>query len=196
MPELLDDVKFALSETDPAKLKESRGEVAFVGRSNVGKSSLLNALCRKDLARVSNTPGRTRTINVFLAGKERWLVDLPGYGFALAPTKERELWAEMIEGYLSSRPSLRMVYALIDAKVGPTKLDISMLEWLQATHLPYRVVATKADQLKASKVEAQKKLVADGLSIRPEDVAWTSSERNFGIGHLRNEVIALLKREP
>ena len=83
-------VTFLLSETEAKRLPEIGGEAAFVGRSNVGKSSLLNALCRKDLARVSNTPGRTRTINVFTAGKDRWLVDLPGYGFAKGKREERD----------------------------------------------------------------------------------------------------------
>src|SRR6185369_16248007 len=105
---------------------------------NVGKSSLLNALCRKPLARVSNTPGRTRTINVFVIGADRWLVDLPGYGFATGPAEEREGWAAMIEGYLQGRPSLKMIFVLIDGKVGPTKLDLQTLKWLEEKGLPWR----------------------------------------------------------
>jgi GTP-binding protein len=132
MAATLDDVKFLLSETDPKRLGACAAEVAFVGRSNVGKSTLLNAVCRKDLAKVSSTPGRTRTINVFLAGKDKWLVDLPGYGFALGPEAERAAWGAMIEGYLSGRASLKMIFVLIDAKVGPTKLDLQMVKWVTA----------------------------------------------------------------
>jgi GTP-binding protein len=140
-----------LSEVDPAKLGLCAAEVAFVGRSNVGKSTLLNSVCGKDLARVSSTPGRTRTLNVFLTGKDRWLVDLPGYGFAMGPRAEREGWGPMIEGYLEGRASLKMIFTLIDAKVGPTKLDVQMITWLQAKRLPWRAVATKADQVKPSR---------------------------------------------
>ena len=89
----LDNVRYLLSETDPGRLGPCLAEVAFVGRSNVGKSTLLNSICRRSLASVSSTPGRTRAINVFLAGHDRWLVDLPGYGFASGPREERDSWA-------------------------------------------------------------------------------------------------------
>src|SRR3989338_4952297 len=144
MPQPLDAVEYLLSETDPSRLTECAAEVAFVGRSNVGKSSLLNAVCRREVARVSNTPGRTRAINVFKAGHDRRLVDLPGYGYAVGSEASREGWGPMIEGYLKSRPTLRMIFTLIDAKVGPTKLDLQMLQWLDSEKLPWRPVATKA----------------------------------------------------
>src|SRR4051794_18353285 len=129
---LFKDFEYLLTEVDPARVPLCVAEAAFVGRSNVGKSSLLNALCggRKNLARVSQTPGRTRTINVFAAG-DLWLVDLPGYGYAVGPESERKAWRGMIEGYLTSRVSLRCVYALVDAEVGPTALDLQLLEWME-----------------------------------------------------------------
>lgn len=192
MKNLLDDVKFLVSESVPERLPPSLAEVAFVGRSNVGKSTLLNALCRKDLARVSATPGRTRLINVFLAGKDRWLVDLPGYGFALGTKAERLGWEAMVEAYLSTRPSLRMVLLLVDAKVGPTRLDQEMAASLRARQLPWRAVATKADQVKASRVAIQKSDAAAVLKIAPEALSWVSADTGLGIRALGGEITTFL----
>ncbi len=188
----LETVEYLLSETDPARLGVCAAEVAFVGRSNVGKSSLLNAVCRRDVARVSKLPGRTRAINVFKAGFDRWLVDLPGYGFAVGPEAERAGWGPMIEGYLRIRPSLRMVFTLIDAKVGPTKLDMQMVAWLEDAGLPWRPVATKADQVKSSRTQARRRELANALGLQAADVAWVSVLDGFGVRELRSEVVTLL----
>jgi GTP-binding protein len=195
MGDFLQDIKYLKTETDPAKLGDSRAEVCFVGRSNVGKSTLLNAVCGRKLAHVSSTPGRTRTLNVFEAKPGRWLVDLPGYGFAMGPAAEREAWAAMIEGYLPSRPSLRMVFSLVDAKVGPTKLDLQMLDWLEAANLPWCVVATKADQVKPSHTAARKKEVAHALGLQPDELGWVSAAKTVGVKELRGAVCDLLSRD-
>ena len=127
---------------------DTGAEVAFAGRSNAGKSTAINALAnRKKLAFVSKTPGRTQAINFFDMGNHCSLVDLPGYGYAAGPKKESEAWREMIEGYLTGRKTLAMIFVLVDAEVGPTKLDHQMVEWLQAVGIPFRIVATKADQV-------------------------------------------------
>ena len=159
----------------------------------MGKSWLINKLWGRILARVSNTPGRTRVINVFLAGHDRWLVDLPGYGYVAGKVPEREGWGAMIEGYLTCRPTLRMVFALVDAKVGPTKLDFQMFEWLVAKGIPWRVVATKADQVKPSRTIVQRREVAYALGVKPEDLAWVSVLKGTGIHSLQAETEALLK---
>ena len=185
MAQPLKDTHFVTSAADPGKLGPAHAEVAFVGRSNVGKSSLLNALCfQKGLAKTSKTPGRTRLINVFLTGADRWIVDLPGYGFATGPA--------MIEGYLTSRKSLRMVYVLVDAEVGPTKLDHQMLDWLRSVDLPYRIVATKCDQVKPSRQLAQRRDVAADLGLQGGDIAWVSAAKGTGIPDLRMELAAIL----
>jgi len=191
-PLCLDGASFLLSESDPRRLAACGAEVAFVGRSNAGKSTLLNALCRKDLARVSGAPGCTRTITVYLAAKDRWLVDLPGYGFACGPAASRAGWGPMVEGYLAGRPALRMVFVLVDAKLGPTKLDLLMLRWLQGENLPWRVVATKADQVKSSRSLAQKLRVAQAAGVQADDLAWVSSLDGIGVKELRRDVCALL----
>lgn len=193
MPQPFRDTRFLLSAAHVRQLGTCHAEVAFAGRSNVGKSSLLNALCmQKGLARTSKTPGRTRLINVFLTGPDRWIVDLPGYGFATGPAEEREGWRAMIEGYLTSRPTLRMVYVLVDAEVGPTPLDHQMIDWLRSADLPYRVVATKCDRVKPSRQLAQRQNVAAVLGLEPGDVAWVSADKGTGLPDLRMEVAGVL----
>ena len=192
MPQPLATAKFLRSETDPSRLGPCAAEVTFVGRSNVGKSTLINAVCRKDLARVSKNPGCTRTINVFEVGRDRWLVDLPGYGFAAGPQAERNSWGTMIESYLTQRPGLRMVFVLVDAKVGPTDLDLMTLKWLEAKRLPYQVIATKSDQVKPSHAQSQRCRVAQALGLEAQDLAWVSAQEGLGLSALRGAVSELL----
>ena len=132
--------------------EESLPEFALIGRSNVGKSTLLNRLAqRKDLARVSDTPGFTKTIN-FYTLNHRWrLVDLPGYGFAKSSKSERARYAEMIEGYLLGRESLRCVFLLVDSSIPPQGVDLDFAEWIGRASKPFAVVFTKADKAKAGK---------------------------------------------
>ena len=185
---------FLTSAPDAAQLGPCRAEVALVGRSNVGKSSLLNALTSQaGLARVSKTPGRTRLINVFLAGPDRWIVDLPGYGYAAGPRAESDTWQAMIEGYLLGRPSLRKLFVLVDAEVGPTKLDLQMLTWIRHVRMPHQVVAAKADQVKPGRLSARRRDVAAALGLAPDAVAWVSSKKGKGLTELRNEMAALLE---
>lgn len=193
MAQPLTDARFVTSAADARQLGVCHAEVAFVGRSNVGKSSLLNALAnQRQLARVSKTPGRTRLINVFLTGPDRWIVDLPGYGFATGPAKERAGWQAMIACYLTGRPTLRMVYVLVDAEVGATRLDHETIGWLRDQGLPIRVVATKADQVKPSRQLAQRRDVAASLGLQTPDIAWVSAAKGTGIADLRKEVAAVL----
>ncbi|MDR1841269.1 MAG: ribosome biogenesis GTP-binding protein YihA/YsxC [Holophagales bacterium] len=194
MAQLLGDLRFFTSASDVGQLGFCHAEVAFVGRSNVGKSSMLNAIAQqKQLARVSKTPGRTRLINIFVTGIDRWVVDLPGYGFASGPVAERLSWRTMIEGYLTGRKSLRLIFILVDAEVGPTKLDIQMIDWLRDMDLPYRVVATKTDRVKPSKQASQRKAVAAKLGLQSGDIAWVSAVKGAGIAEFRREVTGILE---
>jgi len=185
-------VSFVKSATRMRDLPESPVEVAFVGRSNVGKSALVNALAnRKQLARVSNTPGRTRVINLFAldeGAQAGTVVDLPGYGFAKASKQVRRDWPEMIEGYLLEREELAMVFVLVDGAIGPTNLDEQMLEWLRYHGVPHTVVATKLDKVKSSKRATRRKDLAQGCHLDPGDVVWVSSTKGDGIDQLRSLV--------
>ncbi len=134
---------------------KDRPEVVFVGRSNVGKSSLINLLAGRKVARVSKEPGRTRTINFFLVEGKVYLVDVPGYGFARRSKGEREKWKEMMENYfLERRDNIKLVFQLVDSVVGVQGLDIQMMEWLEHLGIPFTIVMTKAD--KASQRELSK----------------------------------------
>jgi GTP-binding protein len=186
-------IKFVKSATDVRDLPDSPAEVAFVGRSNVGKSSLINALAnQRQLARVSNTPGRTQLINVFTAPKGGTLVDLPGYGYAAVPGRVKQGWQQMIEGYLLDREPLVMVFVLVDGEIGPTKLDVQMLDWLRENEIPHTVVATKGDKVKSSKRQTRKKELAAGCELEPGDVVWVSTHNGANIDTLRSLVLAHL----
>ncbi|WP_419919905.1 ribosome biogenesis GTP-binding protein YihA/YsxC [Candidatus Poriferisocius sp.] len=190
---------FLRSAGDAGQLPESRCEVALVGRSNVGKSSLLNAVAnRKGLARTSKAPGATRLLNVYELDGEpgRWVVDLPGYGFARAPKAQRAGWQQMMDGYLLDRPTLAQVLLLVDGLIGPTPLDIRTAEWLEHHDVALRPVATKADKVKPSRRGARRTELAHGLGLAPADVLWTSASKGQGIPELRTELAVTLRSDP
>jgi GTP-binding protein len=196
MKDLLRRTQFLFSTTDSRTMRPSLAEVAFVGRSNVGKSSLLNALCEhKGLADVSRMPGRTRMINVYAAAHGRWLIDLPGYGFALGPTELRKSWAVMIETYLTTRPSLRAVIFMFDSHVGPQPADFEMREWLAAHRLPHVWVGNKTDQIPGSKRDAHLSRIAKALHTGVTDIQWVSVTHGQGIPALRKKVVQLLSQD-
>jgi len=186
-------IEFVTSAIDVKVLPPSPAEVAFVGRSNVGKSSLINALAnRKQLARVSNTPGRTQLINMFALPNGSTLVDLPGYGYAAVPGRVKQGWQKMIEGYLIEREELVNVFVLIDGEIGPTKLDVQMLDWLRANGIAHTVVATKHDKVKSAKRQTRKKDLAAGCMLEPGDIVWVSASKGVGIEMLRSLVLGHL----
>ncbi len=173
-----------------------RPEAAFAGRSNVGKSSLINALTnRKQLARASNTPGRTQELNFFDLGQGRLhLVDLPGYGFADAPKAHVDAWTRLTLAYLKGRATLKRIFLLIDARRGVGAVDIGVMEQLDAAAVSYQVVLTKLDKLKASEVEPTLARTVAALKAHPAAhprVVATSSESGLGLPDLRAEIAAL-----
>ncbi len=165
-------------------------EIALVGRSNVGKSSLINCLAnRKNLARTSSTPGKTATINFYEVGGKFRLVDLPGYGYAKVSRQEKEKWAGMIENYLAKRENLVQVVQLVDARHKPTADDKTMFEWICSYNYEPFVVATKLDKLKKSQVEANLTAIYEELNLNEDSVLIPfSSENRQG----RDEVLELI----
>ena len=176
---------------DPDRL-----EVCFAGRSNVGKSSLINALTgRKGLARASNTPGRTQEINYFTAGDALYLVDLPGYGFANAPLPVVEKWQRLLKQFLQGRQTLRRAFVLIDARHGVKKVDDEILSLLDSAAVTFQVVLTKADKVKEKERDKVLEQVRGALARHPAafpEIIVTSSEKGWGIPTLR-AVIATLE---
>jgi GTP-binding protein len=175
-------------------------EVAFAGRSNVGKSSLTNALTgRKTLARVSHTPGRTRQLNFFDLGGRLLLVDLPGYGYAKAPKSEIKRWTQLTGDYLRGRPTLRRVCLLIDARHGPKDTDLGVMADLDRSAVNYQIVLTKADKTRPADLA---KVVADVEALRAKHVALhprivtTSAHKDRGVAELRAELAALAADAP
>lgn len=184
---------FIQSAERHSQLPATNAEVAFVGRSNVGKSSLINALANhRQLAHVSKTPGRTRLLNLFDVQGVGTLMDLPGYGYAQAPAHMRAKWQAMIEGYLLERENLVMVAVLVDGEVGPTALDVQMLEWLRANGLPHTIVATKHDKVKSSMRPKRKRQLAEKCELEPEDPIWVSASKGTGIDRLRGLILMWL----
>jgi GTP-binding protein len=189
-------LRFLRSASDADQLPDAIIEVALVGRSNVGKSSLLNALAnRNNLARTSKTPGATRLINVFelaTGAPGRWIVDLPGYGYAKVSHAERNRWAAMIERYLATRETLDTILWLIDGEIGPTKLDLETWAWLSELQRPIRVVATKLDKVSSTRRPKRKAELAGALGLDRGDVRWVSAAKGFGLDELRADLTDLL----
>ena len=182
----------AMSGLPPA----DRLEVCFAGRSNVGKSSLINALTgRKNLARASNTPGRTQEINFFTAADSHYLVDLPGYGFANAPVAIVEKWQKLLKQYLSGRQSLRRAFVLIDHRHGIKKVDEEILMLLDSAAVTFQCVMTKADKVKEAERDAILAQVRGALSKHPAaypEIIVTSSEKGWGMETLRATIATLI----
>ncbi|PCD76005.1 ribosome biogenesis GTP-binding protein YihA/YsxC [Pseudothioclava arenosa] len=181
----------AMSGLPPA----DRIEVCFAGRSNVGKSSLINALTgRKNLARASNTPGRTQEINFFTTKDGPYLVDLPGYGFAQAPVAVVAKWQALLKNYLSGRPTLRRVFVLIDSRHGIKKVDDEILSLLDRSAVTFQVVLTKLDKINAKDRTAVIEQVKGALAKHPAaypEIVITSSEKGEGIETLRAIIAGL-----
>ncbi len=172
-----------------------RPEFCFAGRSNVGKSSLINALTgHKGLARSSNTPGRTQEINFFTVGESHFLVDLPGYGFARAPVAIVEKWQTLMRAYLSGRANLRRVFLLIDARHGPKAVDAEIMALLDSCAVTFQVVLTKIDKIseqdRANVVQATARNLATHAAAYPE-ILVTSAEKKLGLGAVRAAVAAI-----
>ena len=190
---MLRETKHLLTKTDTLKLTKSDAEVAFVGRSNAGKSSLINALCHKnDMARVSQVPGKTRTINVYEVKPYHWMVDLPGYGYAVGSKSGKAEFGPMIEDYLTSRNNLCMVFVILDAVAGPTKLDISMISWLKYNAYPFNIVVNKIDKVGPSKLDVRKKQIAGQLVVDTAEIFWISSKKKIQIEPLQKQIVKLL----
>lgn len=173
--------------------KDKRPEVAFIGRSNVGKSSLINSLLgMKGLARTSSTPGRTQSINFFLINDEFYFVDLPGYGYAKTSKENRRAWGKLIEKYLAERERLVLSILIVDARHEPSPLDLQMKSWLQYYGIPHLVVSTKVDKLSSN--ERRKSRCRAEQALDTERVIPYSSLTREGANHVWDEIRASVTR--
>ncbi len=176
-------------------------EVAFIGRSNVGKSSLINSLCRHHgLARISGQPGKTQTINFYrLTAKlseesrqEFFLVDLPGYGYAKTGVANRRSWSKFIEEYLKKAPHLKLICQLIDIRHTPQAGDLAMLEWLRQNKLPVQLILTKTDKLSKTAIQKQLAVLAKGFGVKSSDFIPYSAVKGTGRAELLDVICPLL----
>jgi GTP-binding protein len=187
------DVTFMLSAVSLDTLPPARlPEICFAGRSNVGKSSLINALTnRKGLARASNTPGRTRELNYFNIDERLFIVDLPGYGYAKASKSDIVRWTKLTREFLFGRASLRRVFLLIDSRHGTKENDIELMNMLDETAVTYQIVLTKIDKIKKSEIDEVYIKTAALIAKRPAaypNIILTSSEKKNGLDELRSTI--------
>ncbi len=190
---IIKSADFLVSNTKMGALpKPSLPEYAFIGRSNVGKSSLINMLCqRKGLAKTSQNPGKTQLINHFLINNSWYLVDLPGYGFAKVSQTTRKSWEGMIKTYLEKRENLQCVMVLVDSRLSPQKVDLEFIDWLGSKGIPFVIIFTKADKQSKSKTSANVTLFKNELSKTWEEIPTcfvTSAEEKTG----RDEVLEFI----
>ncbi|EDU39315.1 ribosome biogenesis GTP-binding protein YsxC [Clostridium sporogenes ATCC 15579] len=172
--------EFVISAVKKAQYPEDgRPEIAFVGRSNVGKSTLINTLTnRRKLVKVSSTPGKTRLINFFLINENMYFVDLPGYGYAKVSKKEKENWGYIMEQYLVERDQLKKIVLLVDSRHKPTSDDINMYNWIKHYNYEVLVVGTKLDKLKRNDINKNKKIIRDTLKMDKDDKILLISSLN------------------
>lgn len=176
---------------------EDLPEVCFAGRSNVGKSSLINSLVnRKRLARTSNTPGKTQQMNYYNIDQKFYIVDLPGFGFAKVPEKERQRWGRDIQQYLLQRNTLSIILHLVDSRHPPTKLDKDFFYWMASNQKPFSVILTKTDKLSGNKLAASKKVVKNTLEKMNIEVPIlvSSSETGQGMKELQSLITEFVNR--
>jgi GTP-binding protein len=176
--------------------KSDRAEFAFIGRSNVGKSSLINALVnKKDLAKTSSQPGKTQLINHFLIDSQWYLVDLPGYGYAKVSKSSREVWGKMIRNYILKRENLLNVYVLVDSRLTPQKIDIEFINFLGENAVPFTIVFTKIDKQSAGKTEENLEVYKQELLKYWEElpnIILTSSEKRKGLDELLDSIKSII----
>jgi len=168
--------EFVKSATDPSQYPEGKlPEIAFAGRSNVGKSSLINTIARKkNLAKTSSTPGCTRLINFFIVNNEISLVDLPGYGYARAPIASRREWGPMIETYLKRRESLESVIVILDVRRHPSEQDLTLIDWLHHYEIIPTVVLTKIDKISRSQVKVRQRKIKEMLALTTDPILFSA----------------------
>ncbi|QGQ95361.1 YihA family ribosome biogenesis GTP-binding protein [Paenibacillus psychroresistens] len=179
----VNEAQFIISAVGPSQYpNDALPEIALAGRSNVGKSSLINRLIqRKNLARTSSQPGKTQTLNYYLINTDLYFVDLPGYGYAKVSKTKREVWGKFIEDYLLKRKEIKLLLLLVDLRHPPSKDDVGMYKWLKHVDVPICVVATKADKIPKSKWQKHLKIVRDALIFDPSDrLIIFSSETGMG----------------
>ncbi len=191
---IITDVEYIGSyPTEKQCPKSNKPEYAFIGRSNVGKSSLINMLMgRKDLARVSKKPGKTQYLNYYLVNKSWYIVDLPGYGYAHISKKKRREWEKMIEGFLITRATLQCAVVLVDANIPPQQIDIEFMNWLGKMQIPFVVCYTKTDRVKPHQLEENLQAIRNELLKYWNDLPQqfvTSSNKSVG----REEVLEFIK---
>ena len=167
-------------------------EILFVGRSNVGKSSFINALCNTNIARTSSNPGKTQVINFFLINKEFYFVDVPGYGYARVSKTKIEEFGKMIENYITYRETLKAVFLLIDFKVGPTSDDLLMYDFLKFYNKKIYVICTKSDKVNMSNTIKTKKSILAKLNLDEDSIIITSSEKKLNLDKCLNVIEKLV----
>jgi GTP-binding protein len=186
--------EFVISAAGPKQFPlDSRPQIAIAGRSNVGKSSIINSLLhRKNLVKTSQTPGKTQLINFFIINESFYFVDLPGYGYARVPHSVTDAWAPMIEGYLKNAPQLSAVIVLLDSRREPDERDVRLIDWLRQYDIPVIYALTKIDKLNRQETDRARRSISAALEIA-DDLVMTSAKSGQGIKELWGVIVKKLK---